>query len=333
MADTSARGVWLERRAQAWKAFEVELAQLEGSRYVGGDQALEVVRQYPELARDLAIVRKLSPTGALTRQLQAIYARAHRLIFRSPWSWRDDFGRLMFVEAARAARRLRWHIASVTLGFLLAAWAGWWLVTTYPELVGLFASETMIEEVKRGELWTDDLLNVMPSSLLSIGIFTNNIVVALTAVSLGVLYGLGTIYIIGLNGFMLGGIFAFTAQHGMAGRLFEFVCAHGFVELSVIFIAGAIGFFIGEAIARPGHRSRVGSFRHAVSESGPLIVVCVLFLVGAGLIEGYVSPDDRYSLTMRLMVGVSYWVLLLLMLIRPAGDVRPDAAPSARSSV
>ena len=88
----------------------------------------------------------------------------------------------------------------------------------------------MIDKVQGGVLWTDNLLNIMPSALLSVSIFTNNIVVTLTAVSLGVLYGLGTIYIMGLNGLMLGGIFAFTAQYGMAGRLFEFVTSHGFVD-------------------------------------------------------------------------------------------------------
>ena len=228
-----------------------------------------------------------------------------------------------------AAWQLRWHIASVSLGFCLAGCAGWWLVASYPELIGLFASEAMIEKVQSGELWTDDLLNVTPSSMLSLGILTNNIVVTLSAASLGVFYGLGTIYIIGLNGLMLGGVFAFTAQHGLAGRLFEFVCAHGFVELSVIAIGGAVGFYIGEAIARPGHLARVESFRRAVSRTSALIVVCVVFLVGAGLIEGYVSPDDRFSLAMRLIIGLGYWVLFLLALIGwPGFWFRRGVAPS-----
>ncbi|MEM8769110.1 MAG: stage II sporulation protein M, partial [Pseudomonadota bacterium] len=230
---------------------------------------------------------------------------------------------------------LRWHIVSVTLGFILAGCAGWWLVASFPELATLFASEAMIATVQSGELWTDGLLNVTPSSLLSVGIFTNNIVVTLTAVSLGALYGLGTIYIIGLNGLMIGGVFAFTAQYGLAGRLFEFIAAHGFVELSVIAIAGAMGLYIGEALARPGHLSRIDSFRAAVGRCGPLLVVCVVFLVGAGLIEGYVSPDDRFSLTMRLIVGLGYWVLFLLVLVHPwlqrlagpGNTLKRDAAP------
>jgi uncharacterized membrane protein SpoIIM required for sporulation len=252
---------WFERRTPAWRSLEAELTELEGRSTVASERVLDAMRQYPEIARDVAIARRTAPNSAITRRLQQIYARIHREIHRAPKAWREEVNRLVTGDAPRAASRLKWHIGSVSVGFVLAACAGWWLVATYPELAGLFASEAMIEKVQAGELWTDDLLNIMPSSLLSVSIFTNNVVVALTAVSLGVLYGLGTIYIIGLNGLMLGGVFAFTAEHGMAGRLFEFVCAHGFVELSVIAVAGAIGFSIGEAIARPGHRTRVGAFR------------------------------------------------------------------------
>jgi uncharacterized membrane protein SpoIIM required for sporulation len=171
----------------------------------------------------------------------------------------------------------------------------------------------------RGELWTDDLLNVFPSSLLALQIFTNNIAVSLFALCLGVLYGLGTIYIIGMNGLMLGGVFALTAQHGMARRLFEFVCAHGFVELSVICVAGAVGASLGEALARPGHLTRAAAFQAATARGARLMLICAVFLVGAGVIEGYVSPDPSFALGERLAIGLVYWLLFLLVLTGALG--------------
>ena len=63
----------------------------------------------------------------------------------------------------------------------------------------------------------------------------------------------------------------------------------------------------------------------------PLIVVCVVFLVGAGLIEGYISPDNRFPLSMRLGIGLAYWLLFALVLTAPLfrrGD-SPSAADSA----
>jgi hypothetical protein len=45
-----------------------------------------------------------------------------------------------------------------------------------------------------------------------------------------------------------------------------------------------------------------------------LEVVCIAFLVGAGLIEGYVSPNPAYPLGMRLFIGLAYFALFAAVL-------------------
>ena len=303
--------VWIAQRSPAWQDLETRIPDLEDRQRTDPELALQAVRSYPELARDLAIARRQSPGSALARQLEQLYARLHRGLFRPPANIRQDLTALFVREAPAIARELRQRIFVIALGFFLAAAAGWWLVATFPELARLFASEAMIASVQSGRLWTDGMLNVLPSSVLSVGIFTNNIVVSLMAFCLGAIYGLGTIYLVGLNGLLIGAAFALTAQHGLAGRLFEFIVAHGFAELSVIFVASAIGFSIGEAIARPGHRTRIQAFQRAASRGAKLMLPCLLFLVGAGLIEGYISPNPIFPLPVRLAVGLSYWLLLL----------------------
>jgi len=58
-----------------------------------------------------------------------------------------------------------------------------------------------------------------------------------------------------------------------------------------------------------------------------LLPVCVLFLVGAGLIEGYVSPDPQFTTAQRVAIGVAYWMLLMLTLSgRLWRRPRPQAA-------
>lgn len=305
---------WFKRRIEHWQKIENSLPQLEHNKTISKDTVLEVIRLYPEMARDLAIARRISPEGRLTQHLARTYATLHRAIFRPPKSTFKDITRLFTQDIPFITALISMHILSVTVGFICSVFVGWWLIINYPELISLFASESMIEKVQSGELWTDGLLNIFPSSLLSIQIFANNIMVAITTLSLGVLYGLGTIYIIGLNGLMLGGMFAFTAQYGMEKKLFEFICAHGFVELSVICIAGAIGFYIGESLARPGHLTRSAAFQNAVANGCKLMLLCVIFLVGAGIIEGYVSPNASYSLNQRLVIGLGYWFLFLFAL-------------------
>ena len=312
--DNVAGAKWFEQRVAEWRSAGARLRNLEHGKSVPTGTVLEAVRAYPEIARDLAIARRAAPDAALTKYLEGVYRELHRSLFRPPGAFWRGVLRLFTRDAAAAVRELRWQVATVVSLFVICVCAGAWLVSAYPDLASLFASEQMIDGVQRGQLWTDDLLNVFPSSLLSVRIFTNNIVVSLFALSLGVLYGLGTFYIIAMNGLSIGGIFAFTAQHGIAGRLFEFTAAHGFVELSVICIAGGVGMSLGEALARPGELTRAAAFQCAVARGLKLMVVCLSFLVGAGFLEGFVSPNASFPLGARLAIGLSYFALFLLVL-------------------
>jgi uncharacterized membrane protein SpoIIM required for sporulation len=226
-----------------------------------------------------------------------------------------------------AMHAMRSHLVWVTLWFVLSAAAGGWLVNKYPDLIGLFASPEMIATVERGELWTDGLLNVTPSSVLSIEILTNNIVVALFAFVAGFLFGLGTLYIVGLNGLMLGGVFAFTAQYGLDVRLFEFVVAHGCVELSCICIAGAAGAYAGEALARPKGSSRSAAFAAACADGGRVLLAVTILLLICGFIEGYISPDPDAPLWARITIGVGYFLFMIAFLRGDTFGRSRDAQP------
>lgn len=305
---------WVATRTAAWSALTAQVAELRQKREITVDEALRSVESYRSLARDLASARHLLPGTRVTTGIETLYAQLHELIRRKPHGGRAAWMTMFRTDIPRVVSELRSRIAWVALLFVLSAAAGWYLVSTFPELISLVASEPMIRSVEQGKLWTDDLLNITPSSLLSVSIFSNNIAVSVFALCAGFFFGLGTFYIIATNGLMLGGIFAFTHQHGLAGRLFEFIAAHGFVELSVICLAGAMGAAIGDALIRPTHGTRRESFQRGVHNVGPLILLCSLLLVGAGLIEGFISPDPTFPLASRLVIGLAYWVIMVLAL-------------------
>jgi hypothetical protein len=58
-----------------------------------------------------------------------------------------------------------------------------------------------------------------------------------------------------------------------------------------------------------------------------VLIACAVLLVGSGLIEGFVSPDPRFSLLSRVVVGVGYWCLMVAFLSgRLFGRRTPSAA-------
>ncbi len=294
---------------------------------------MELVAEFRALGRDLALARALMPGTRLTRQLENLFYHAHETVYRRPVRTTARLREVLRHDLPRSVAAMRGCIQATASLFLASALAGWLMIELSPELISLFASAAMIDGVQRGELWTEGLLNVVPSSILSFAIMTNNITVTFTAFALGAFYGLGTIYIMVLNGVMLGAVFAYTARYDLHGELFRFVVAHGVVELSVICIAGAAGLQMGRALVDPGRRARLEAFRQAVAQAGHLLPAVVLLLIGAGLIEGYISPDPRYTLTTRVAVGVSYavlmWLLLSGRLWRPLTGFRWDEAAAS----
>jgi uncharacterized membrane protein SpoIIM required for sporulation len=309
-----AAGSWVKARAPHWQELAAEVNRAPGRSLATTEEALRTLEAYRTLARDLASARELLPGSAATSALEVAYSRLHVAVSRPPKFGRSGWRTLFRDQIPAAARSVRSLALWIALLLAVSTLAGWWLISTYPELIGLIASERMISGVEHGHLWTDRLLNIAPSSVLSAQIFSNNAVVTAGAFCAGLFFGLGTFYMIALNGLMLGGLLAFTHQHGLMLGLVRFILPHGPVELSVICLAGAAGTALAESLIRPSFPTRAQSLRKCAERLGPLLVACVLLLLGAGLIEGFISPDSGFSIPFRIAVGIGYWTLMLLLL-------------------
>jgi len=304
----------LMQRAALWRDADARARRLARGRTDDAGDATRMADDYRLLAHDLARVRTLLPGSRAREYLEAAYARAHATLHHGAWRAGSALLGLFRDELPRVVVALAPYIVWSTGIFVLTAIAGYALVHRYPELIALFASPDLIASVEHGRLWTAGLLNIVPSSVLSVQILANNIVVSLVAYCAGFFFGLGTLYILGLNGLMLGAVFAFVSRHGLAGQLLAFIVPHGCVELSVMCLSGAAGAAVGEALIRPGHTTRIESFRMAAASSGKLLAACAVLLVGAGLIEGFVSPDPRFPLWSRIAIGAGYWLVMLALL-------------------
>ncbi len=312
--EQQALGAWLEQRIPAWRELEtLFISRDKKSNDI--EEPRKIISGFHMLVSDLSLARRAIPGSRIHHWLETMFLRGHQLIFRAPGNTLLRIRDIVAFESPALIRGMSNLLLYTIALFIGSIIFGWLLISAFPDLTTLFASTEMINRVQSGELWTDGLLNIMPSSLLSLSLMTNNITVSIFAFSLGAFYGLGTLYIITLNGLMLGGVFAFTAQYGLDDELFKFIIAHGVVELSVICIAGAMGLKLGEALLRPGTQTRQQAFRKATNDAGKVLVVALPFLVIAGLIEGYISPDPQYDLSFRIVVGITSGLIFWLLLI------------------
>jgi len=304
---------WLAQRSAVWSRLGAALLTWRRGRLSRQD-ALQALDGYRSLARDVASARKALPGSSITVALETLYASLHAIVNREPRHTLASLRHLYAVEIPETVAELKPTLIGVWLLFALSVGAGWWLIHTWPTLVNLVASPDMIQHVEHGELWTDGILNVTPSSLLSVRIFTNNIVVTLFACAAGIFYGLGTFYVIANNGLMLGAVFAFTRQHGLDGDLLKFIFAHGTVELSMICLGGAAGVALGESLIRPKLPSRRDSLQQCTARIARLFAALIPLLVICGLIEGFVSPDPAIGWPVRFVIGLANLALMYAVL-------------------
>jgi len=157
--------------------------------------------------------------------------------------------------------------------------------------------------------------------LLSSFVITNNIRVALAAFALGITFAVGTVYMMVVNGAMLGGIAGAFAKSGIAGQFWMVILPHGALELSAVVVAGGAGLVMGYALWCPGQRTRRKALREEAVRAMQLAVGLIPAFAVAGLFEGLVTPSDAIPESLKVILGAAaaavFWLYLLLAGLEP----------------
>ncbi|NJL03770.1 MAG: stage II sporulation protein M [Chloroflexaceae bacterium] len=288
---------------------------------LSAEELQELGRLYRQATSDLAVARRDYPTHLVSAYLNGLVAEAHGYIYREKSTRWQDVGRF-FTHTFPQAFRATWgYTLAAFLMFIIPALIGFGLGWRDPDAVTLVMPELqgVIADIQSETEWWLRINEDGRSSSAAF-IMTNNIRVAFLAFAGGVTLGILTLYVLMLNGFMLGGIAGVAQRFDFADNLWGFVMAHGVVELSVIFIAGGAGLQLGWAIVRPGWHTRRAALVLAARRAVVLLVGCVPLLIGAGIIEGFISPAQGLPLAVKGLVAFTSGVAMYAYLLRSGRD-------------
>ncbi len=298
-----------------WGELEALLRRVRGGnmRALSAAELERLSTLYRHASADLALARRDYPRDAVTAYLNRLVASAHPVIY-----YREAFSlrRLLHFLTTTFPRlyRANWgYTLTAFLLFFIPMLVCFFVVVFVDEraavtLLGPDAAYNVIDNFKRGEIWTHIPLPVRPSE--AAGIMTNNIQVIFFSLAGGMLFGTLTVYIAISNGIMLGTIFGLAWRYNMTTPLLSFIAGHGFIELSVIFMAGGVGLMLGDALLRPGPRSRSEALSLVAGKAIRLIIGGALLLVVAGTIEGFFSPAYSLPPWVHYSLGLLTAVLL-----------------------
>ena len=288
---------------------------------------------YRRVVADLALARRDFPRDQVVTYLNGLATRAYPLVYRAPaGSWRR-LGRFFRDGFPRLYRESAPFVLAAFLLFGLPALAGYLVILANPPVAEQLLPAEMTALVRSGRLWTDRMGEGAGAPLFASLIATNNLQVSILAFAGGMLLGTLTVYVLILNGLLLGVVFGYTATYGLAGRLAVFVSPHGYVELTIVFIAGGAGLRLAWAVLRPGLLRRRDALALAGQKSALLILGAAPLLLLAGLIEGFVSPSPHVPDWAKLLIGPLAGLALHAYLLGPSlRRLVPARRPYARLS-
>jgi uncharacterized membrane protein SpoIIM required for sporulation/uncharacterized RDD family membrane protein YckC len=331
------------RGSARWGAFAARLADARsrGLAALREQELSEFVAEYRELSTDLARLRTAARGRAVPEvfYLSRLVAGGHNLLYRQDRLVGRAVWRYFTATVPGEIRRSARPILLAALLLFGPAAIAYTAVLRRPELAPEFIPRGMIdraeegvERARRGTGYIEDPQLFRP--VMASRIIANNVQVTFAAFAFGVTAGLGTAFMLVLNGISLGGVFGLYASKGIGTLLLAFVAPHGVLELSAISIGAGGGLLLAAAILLPGARTRRSALVRNGRRAIDLIAGATLLLVVAGTLEGLVSPIPYWPLEWKLAVSAATAIGLALYV---AAGRRPRSlstlAPTAPTSL
>lgn len=299
------------------------------------DELWDLGRLYAAAVSDLSLLKSSelarNHDSDIVAYLNALVIRVHGAIYRKPGFRWSSLSRFMLVDFPATFRQSIGYILIALFIFMLFGAIGCGLGIMEPDFIELLVPRSIIDTVEKGDVWFRDLHTVAP--LASSRLMTHNISVIFLMVAGGMAFGVGSAYLLALNGLLIGTVVALCHNHHLSLELWSFLLPHGSVELTAMFVAGGAGLILGHALVDPGPYRRIEYLSARGKLAGSLALGCVPLLVVAGFIEAFVSPS---SLPAWLKIGfglamiASLWSFLLFSQRgRPETNVSSSAEISA----
>jgi uncharacterized membrane protein SpoIIM required for sporulation len=309
-----------------WDRLEEILNKLANDHWytLSLDEARELERLYQRASADLARLATFSAEPEARRHLESLVARGYAEVhganhestrFR-PWKWLTQ----TFPQTFR--RRLRAFIFSLLVTFVGVVFGGL-AVAFDPE-----AKEVIMpfghllgdpsERVAKEESQTGDHLDGRKGRF-SGQLMTHNTKVTLTAMALGMSWGVGTLVLIFYNGVILGAVAVDYVLAGETVFLLGWLLPHGIIEIPAIFVGGQAGFVLAGALLGRGQSQRMAARLRAVMPD--VVTLCfgaAVMLVWAGIVESYLSQyhEPVIPYWVKIAFGTLEGIALLWYLAR-----------------
>lgn len=305
-------------------------------RSLTGAEVDELVELYQRVSTHLSMVRTSSTDGVLVGRLSSLVAQARAAVTgaHAPiWSEFVRFWTVSFPAVAYSA--WRWWLGSAVVFLIVTIAVGVWVANS-PEVQAVIGTPSDIRQLVDYDFASYYSEN--PAGSFATRVWVNNSWVAVQCIGFAILLGIPIPYVLFQNAANVGVAGGLMFDAGKGDIFLGLLTPHGLLELTAIFLAGAVGMRLGWSVVSPGDRPR----SQVLAERGRAVVSVavglVVVLLVSGLIEALVTPSPLPTFA-RIAIGVGAEVAFLAYVVHfgrravragETGDMEdaPDVVPT-----
>jgi uncharacterized membrane protein SpoIIM required for sporulation len=279
-----------------------------------------LAERFIALTDDLSFARTFYPHSEITHYLNHLTGQVHQAIYKNKKEKKSRFALFWKQElpgiVGRHRRQLLYAFLIFTAACLLGALSAAYDDTFVRLILGDSYVNKTISNIQRGDPMA--IYKQQQETPMFLAITLNNIKVSFTAFVAGVLFSVGTFWILLTNGIMVGAFHYFFYKYGLLATSMLTIWIHGTLELSAIVIAGGAGFVMGNSLLFPKTYSRLVSFRKGAREGLKIVVGLVPVFTVAGFLEGFVTRHTDMPLYLSLLIiGLSAFFICFYFVYYP----------------
>jgi uncharacterized membrane protein SpoIIM required for sporulation len=276
--------------------------------------------RFVHLVDDLSYSKTFYPNSKTTQFINGLAAKQFQFLYQSK---KLNYNRLFtFWKYELPLLFGRYHklYLFTTVFFLLCVFLGVVASKEDPNFVRSILGDGYVE-MTEDNIQKGDPFGVYKDGN-EFGMFLNialhNINVSLMTFVLGILGGVGTLYMLFSNGIMLGSFQYMFFAKGLGWQSVLVIWIHGTLEISAIVIAGTAGLILGTSFLFPGTFRRIDSLKRGAKDSVKVIIGLVPFFFLAAFFEGYVTRHTGMPIWLSLSIlAGSAAVIVFYFIIYP----------------
>jgi uncharacterized membrane protein SpoIIM required for sporulation len=319
------RDEFVKRRDSSWKELEALLARHGGGQSLTGAELLRLGSLYRRLTADLAFARQRFADPQLIEYLNRLAQRGYSRVYvtRKGGTRIKEFFAFTFPSTLR--RNWKMFLLATAMFYGASVYA-YFHVLADPNATEIFMSRdffVMAQERIDSKVAVPGVSAEMTSQV-SAEVMTNNIRVSMLAYAGGAAAGILTLFVLLMNGLMLGSFAALFHHAGLGYTMWTTILPHGVSELTAICLAGAAGLRLAKGALLPGNMRRGDAFVLGAKESVVMLGGSFFLLVVAGIIEGFLSfttaPDwVKWSVTAFTALFCLFYLVILPIRLKDRG--------------